>query len=110
MQDYEIDSQTRNFERLTVRSPEPESTDFTETTYEGNRVRTRYDYKGARVTMPSRLQVLRYFKAGVDKLGGEILWESESNYFYASFVRNDKQYYMLMECIGNSDAYARYHS
>ena len=95
MPDYKILNQTRNFERLEIRSAKPESTETERTTYEGNRVWTNYYYQGDASARPSHLQALRYYKAGVEKLGGEILWEDESN-LHASFERNSKQYYMTV--------------
>jgi len=95
MQDYKLYNQTRNFERLEIRSAKPESTETERTTYEGNRVWTNYYYQGDASARPSHLQALRYYKAGVEKLGGEILWEDETN-LHASFERGGKQYYMTV--------------
>ncbi|GHU33520.1 hypothetical protein AGMMS50256_25580 [Betaproteobacteria bacterium] len=101
MPDYEIGAQTRNFEQLEIKSPKPESKNFVETTYEGNRVYSRYNYRGDETVRPSDLQVKRYFQSAVNKLGGEVLFESDSQ-LHASFKRNDKQYYMVVKAGGRS--------
>ena len=98
MPDYTIHRQTRNFNKLEIQSKKPEGTDFIKTTYEGNLVSTEYTYSGAdKSNMPSGLQILRYYQAGVQKLGGVVLWTDDSDGLHASFQRNDKQYYMVVE-------------
>ena len=96
MKEYKIDSQDTKFERLTIKSTQPESTEVTETTYEGNRVYTVYQYTGAKETTPSALQILRYYQSGVQKLNGQILYDDGEKEIHASFMRNDKQYYMTV--------------
>lgn len=97
MPDYELRAQSKNYERLTIKSPKPESTEFMETTYEGNRVVSDYYYKGVAEVMPSQLQITRNYKSAVEKLGGQILYDEGTKEFHASFVRNDKQYYITVE-------------
>ena len=89
MPDYKLSDQTRNFERLEIWTPKPESTEHIKTTYEGNRVHTRYDYGGAEGSTPSPLQITRYYKAGVAKLGGEIL--SGEGYVVTRLFRTQRQ-------------------
>jgi len=92
--DYRIDRQTKNFNQLVIKSKSPEGKELSNT-YEGNLVETRYYYQGPSGTLPSDLQIFRNYQEAVKKLGGEILSESSSNRaFFASFKRNDKQYYM----------------
>ena len=95
MPDYKLDRQKREFNKLEIRSPKPESKDFIKTTYEGNTVFTKYDFKGAKGTTPSKVQAMSYYRSAVQKLGGEVLWvDNTEQYLHASFIRNDKQYYM----------------
>jgi outer membrane protein OmpA-like peptidoglycan-associated protein len=92
---YEINHQVRNFDQIKIKSPKPESTDFIETTYEGNHVQTNYSYTGPAEGVPSLLQIFRNYQNAAKKLDGEILYE-ESNECHLSFKRNDKQYYMTV--------------
>jgi outer membrane protein OmpA-like peptidoglycan-associated protein len=92
---YEINHQARNFNQLKIKSPKPESTDFIETTYEGNFVQTNYDYKGQEDGVPSQLQIFRNYQNAAKKLEGAVLYEEE-NELHTSFKRNDKQYYMTV--------------
>ena len=95
MPDYTLERQKREFSNLKIRSPKPESKGFDETTYEGNIVFTRYNFKGAKDATPSKVQAMRYYRSAVQKLGGEVLWVHDTEqYLHASFTRNDKQYYM----------------
>ncbi len=104
MPDYELREQTRNFERIKIKTPKPESKSFTETTYEGNRVISHYYFKGAdKNAIPSQLQILRNYQNAVKKLNGEILFDGEQE-FHASFKRNDKQYYMIVKCYNYNGA------
>jgi len=93
---YETSKQTRNFNQLKIKSPKPESTNFIDTTYQGNLVTTEYNYRGPKQDVPSELQILLNYQNAVKKLGGEILYE-KGNGLHASFQRNDKQYYMTVE-------------
>ena len=95
MTDYELSDQRRSFEQLTIKSTKPEDNEIVKTTYEGNLVYSSYNFEGNDVN-PSNLQVLRYYRSAVNKLGGATLWEGDYEY-HASFTRNDKQYYMRVE-------------
>ncbi len=105
MPDYQITGQSRNFERLTINTPKPESEEVIETIYEGNRVFTEYGFTGEREEMPSPLQICRNYQSAVKNLGGEILWDNDNNEFHASFTRNDKQYYMAVWVYGTPTRY-----
>ncbi len=97
MPEYELVEQARNFEQIKIKSPKPESKEFIETTYEGNRVVSTYAYRGDKTATPSQLQIVRNYQGAVKKLGGEILFDDGVKVFHASFTRNDKQYYMTLE-------------
>ncbi|MDR2209587.1 MAG: OmpA family protein [Azoarcus sp.] len=105
MPNYELWKQERNFEQLKVKSPKPEGGGFVETTYEGNRVHTWYNnYKGSKENRPSNLQIVRNYQAAVTQLGGKTLYEDGRN-LHASFSRNDKQYYMVVESANDGEWY-----
>ncbi|MCL2768174.1 MAG: hypothetical protein FWE49_05570, partial [Synergistaceae bacterium] len=93
MTDYSLEDQSRNFERLTIKIMNPENEEFEDKTFEGNRVYSYYNYAGNDEKRPSDFQLMRYNQSALQKLGGEILWES-GNEFHASFTRNNKQFYM----------------
>ena len=92
---YVIDSQSRNFNQLEIKSPKTGNNDFDSTTYEGNLVNTRYSYQGAADSVPSQLQIFRNYQNAVKKLEGEILYD-QGDGLHTSFLRNDKQYYMTV--------------
>ena len=95
MPDYKLERQKREFNKLKIYSPKPEGKGFVDTTYEGNTVFTRYNFKGVKDATPSKVQAMSYYKAAVQKLGGAVLWVHDTEqYLHASFSRNDKQYYM----------------
>jgi len=94
MPEYKISSQEKNFNQIKIWSKSPEGKE-TSNTYEGNLVSTQYFYYGEKGTLPSNLQVFRNYQNAVKKLGGEIISEYP-DVIYASFKRNDKQYYMTL--------------
>jgi len=98
MPNFKLESQVRNFEELTILSAKPESEETAETTYEGNRVFSSYNYVGKEETVPSPLQIVRNYQEAVKKLGGETLYynKEDKNKFHGSFTRNDKQYYIAV--------------
>ena len=106
MTDYTIYEQLRNYDQLTVSSINSESKKTEKTNYEGNKVYSEYRYGGDKTAMPSRLQVKRYYQSALDKLGGIILWEDDSN-FHASFSRSGRQFYMTVWS-SNGDRYQVY--
>jgi len=87
--------QEKGFGELAIRFAKPETEDFEETNYEGNLVRSSYNYEGNAVYRPSCFQISRNYMRVATELGGEILWE-DGNEFHASFTRDDKQYYMTV--------------
>ena len=93
MKDYALSEQRKDFDRHTFNSQKPESDEVQETAYEGNLVYSNYNYTGTEENKPGNLYVLRYYKAALQKLGGQVLWETE-NELHSSFKRNNKQYYM----------------
>lgn len=92
---YEIYSQVKNFNQLTVKSQKSQDEEFVETTYEGNLSYTTYQYKGAAEVVPSDLQIRRNYENAVKKLEGAITYNRETE-LHTSFKRNDKQYYMTV--------------
>ncbi len=108
MPDYKIHAQLQNFERLTIKSPQAESTKIAENTYEGTLTETSYGYAGS-ANRASPLQIARNHMNAIKKLGGEILYETEnpghSYEFHAAFTRNDKQYYMTFRAYNGGANY-----
>ena len=99
MPSYKIGSQQRSFNQLKIVSAKPDSDRVeTETTYEGNLTLTRYSYTGPSDATPNWLQIIRHYQNSVKKLDGIILTSDKYEAWYkemcASFIRNDKQYYM----------------
>ena len=107
MPNYELNRQARNFEELAVKSQKPESEEMGKTTYEGNLVYSQYNYVGKEGAMASSLQIVRNYQEAVKKLGGETLYfdKESKNEFHASFMRNDKQYYMTVFVHNEGDMY-----
>ena len=103
--DYALVNQSKRFERLTVSSKKPESKEVEKTTYEGNLVYSRYDYRGDQKARPSALQIMRFHQSVVKKLGGEFLYEydgGDRTELHTSFKRNNKQHYMVVKGYSNS--------
>ena len=73
MSDYNLATQGKNFDQLTINSQGLVSKKNVKTTYEGNCVFSEYRYGGDKVSKPGNVQVKRDYQNAVAKLGGEIL-------------------------------------
>jgi len=101
---FKISAQQKNFNQLKVNTPQPESAELVETTYEGNLVATSYEYAGPSDSTPSALHIKRHYQNSAKKLEGKVLFEDDLQ-THAAFIRNDKQYYMTVQVYNSGNDY-----
>ena len=101
---YVAGRKVKNFARLTVKKMQEGKTKPKDVTLEGAMMYTFYG-SSSKDTSVNPLQIFKNYHDIIKEMGGIILYCKDEKELYASFTKNEKQYYIVMKIIQGGTHY-----